>query len=61
LGGKKNNNNNNNKSRNKNKKKRTALWRKVNKRNFKSYNVNYEEQSNSESDPSFDFCFNINN
>ncbi|KAL6594412.1 hypothetical protein U3516DRAFT_766655 [Neocallimastix sp. 'constans'] len=30
-----------------------------NKRNFKSYNVNYEEQSNSESDPSFDFCFKL--
>jgi hypothetical protein len=51
----------NNKSRNKIKIKRTSLNRKGSKRNFKSYNVNYEEQnnSNSDSDPSFDFCFNI--
>ncbi|KAG4092551.1 hypothetical protein H8356DRAFT_886283, partial [Neocallimastix lanati (nom. inval.)] len=41
--------------------KRTSINRKGSKRNFKSYNVNYEEQnnSNSDSDPSFDFCFNI--
>ncbi|KAG4092548.1 hypothetical protein H8356DRAFT_1405121 [Neocallimastix lanati (nom. inval.)] len=53
--------NNNNKSINKIKTKRVSLSRNGSKRNFKSYNVNYEEQnsSDSDSDPSFDFCFNI--
>jgi len=60
--GEKNNNNNNNKKlRNKNKDKRTSVSRRGSKRNFKSYNINYEEQGNSDSysDPSFDLCFNI--
>ncbi|KAL6632991.1 hypothetical protein U3516DRAFT_734289 [Neocallimastix sp. 'constans'] len=50
--------NNNNKSRNKNKNKRISLSGKGSKRIFKYYNVNYEEQNNSESgsDPSFNFC-----
>jgi len=41
--------------------KRTSLIRKGNKRNFKFCIVNYEEQnySNSDSNPSFDFCFKI--
>ncbi|KAG4107617.1 hypothetical protein H8356DRAFT_1387845 [Neocallimastix lanati (nom. inval.)] len=53
--------NNNYKSRNKIKNKITSLSRKSSKRNFKFYDVNYEEQNNSDSDsdPSFDFCFNI--
>jgi len=46
---------------------RTSLHRKGSKRNFKSYNVNHEEQNNSDSDsdsdsvpdPSFDFYSNI--
>ncbi|ORY79131.1 hypothetical protein LY90DRAFT_500737 [Neocallimastix californiae] len=40
---------------------KAPLSRNGSKRNFKSYNVNDEEQKNSDSDsyPSFDFCFNI--
>ena len=52
-------NNNNYKSRNKIKIKRTSLSRKGSKRNFKSYDINYENQNNSDSDFSFNFCFNI--
>ena len=48
-----------NKPRNKNKNKITPLGRKDSKRNFKSYNVYYEEQNNSDSDLSFNFFFNI--
>ena len=56
-----NNNNKNNKLRNKIKKKKNIFKQERQKKNLKSYNVNYEEQNNtnSDSDPSFNFCFNI--